>query len=67
MSDNSQEVDVEPEITLNTVLYARWGLDKGAACQGRGFGIGYEKHLYSTPVEESCSGGGLVMKMTRVR
>jgi hypothetical protein len=44
--------------------YGRWGRNKNNACQGNGFGAGYDKGMYTDPVQESCSSGGSVMAMT---
>jgi hypothetical protein len=46
--------------------YGRWGLNRNNACNGNGFGIGYDKGMYSDPAEENCPNGSIVVKIVQL-
>ena len=44
----------------------RWGLNRNNACLGNGFGIGYDKGMYSDPVRENCAPGVEIVAITQL-
>jgi hypothetical protein len=44
--------------------YGRWSLNRNNACNGNGFGIGYDKGYYADPVHENCPNGARIVSIT---